>query len=40
MSIAVHDIVIIGGGYNALACAPGLSRAGLDVALLERRSVA
>jgi phytoene dehydrogenase-like protein len=38
MSIAEHDIVIIGGGHNSLACAPDLSRARLDVALLEQRS--
>jgi 2-polyprenyl-6-methoxyphenol hydroxylase-like FAD-dependent oxidoreductase len=38
MSIAEHDIVIIGGGHHGLAFAPDLSRARLDVALLERRS--
>ena len=39
MSVAEHDVVIVGGGHNGLACAAYLSRAGLDVAVLERRSV-
>jgi ribulose 1,5-bisphosphate synthetase/thiazole synthase len=38
MSIAEYDIVIIGGGHKRLACATCLSSAGLDVAVLERRS--
>ncbi len=39
MSVAEHDVVIVGGGHNGLACAAYLSRAGLDVAVLERRGV-
>ena len=38
MSIAEYDIVIVGGGHKRLACATCLSSAGLDVAVLERRS--
>ena len=33
-----HDVIIIGGGHNALVCAGYLTRAGLDVLILERRS--
>lgn len=33
-----HDVLIVGGGHNALVCAGYLARAGLDVLLLERRS--
>ena len=33
------DAVIVGGGHNALTTAAYLSRAGLDVAVLERRDV-
>ena len=33
-----HDVIIIGGGHNALVCAGYLTRAGLDVLVLERRS--
>ena len=32
-----HDVLIVGGGHNALVCAGYLARAGLDVLLLERR---
>ncbi len=39
MSFAEHDVVIVGGGHNGLACAAYLAKAGLDVAVLERRSV-
>ena len=39
MSVAEHDVVIVGGGHNGLACAAYLSRAGMDVVVLERRSV-
>jgi len=33
-----HDIIIVGGGHNGLACAAYLARAGRDVLVLERRS--
>ena len=36
---AVRDVVLVGGGHNGLACAAYLAKAGLDVAVLERREV-
>ncbi len=33
------DVVIVGGGHNGLACAAYLAKAGLDVLVLERRSI-
>src|SRR5438093_13597979 len=32
-----HDIIIVGGGHNGLACAAYLARAGRKVLVLERR---
>ena len=37
MGFAEHDVVIVGGGHNGLACAAYLAKAGLDVLVLERR---
>jgi phytoene dehydrogenase-like protein len=39
MSFVEHDVVIVGGGHNGLACAAYLAKAGLDVAVFERRGV-
>jgi phytoene dehydrogenase-like protein len=35
----VRDVIIIGGGHNGLVCAAYLAAAGLNVLVLERRSV-
>jgi phytoene dehydrogenase-like protein len=35
MSFAEHDVVIVGGGHNGLACAAYLAKAGMDVVVLE-----
>lgn len=35
--MTVHDVVVVGGGPVGLACAVHAARAGLDVALVERR---
>ena len=34
-----RDVIIVGGGHNALTSAAYLARAGLDVLVLERRHV-
>src|SRR3972149_10276657 len=39
MSSYEHDVVIVGGGHNGLACAAYLAKAGLDVLVLERREI-
>jgi phytoene dehydrogenase-like protein len=36
MAAESHDVVIVGGGHNALVAATYLARAGLDVVVLER----
>jgi phytoene dehydrogenase-like protein len=39
MSRTQHEVIVIGGGHNGLACAAYLARAGVDVLVLERRDV-
>src|SRR4249919_652184 len=34
-----HDVIVVGGGHNGLACAAYLAKAGRDVAVLERRPI-
>ena len=34
--MAMHDVIIVGGGHNGLACATYLARTGADVLMLER----
>jgi phytoene dehydrogenase-like protein len=34
-----HDVIVVGGGHNGLACAAYLAKAGRDVLVLERRDV-
>src|SRR5690242_12947148 len=36
MAAESHDVLIVGGGHNALVAATYLARAGLDVVVLER----
>ena len=39
MNTRDRDVVIVGGGHNGLACAAYLAKSGLDVLVLERRTV-
>ena len=35
----MHDVIIVGGGHNGLACARYLAATGAEVLVLERESV-
>lgn len=37
--MAMHDVIVIGGGHNGLACGAYLAKSGLKVLILERREV-
>jgi phytoene dehydrogenase-like protein len=37
--MSTHDVIVIGGGHNGLACAAYLAKAGSDVLVRERRGV-
>ena len=37
--MTTHDVIIVGGGHNGLACAAYLARSGFGVLVLERRDV-
>ncbi|MEM9459711.1 MAG: NAD(P)/FAD-dependent oxidoreductase [Myxococcota bacterium] len=39
MTRSHHEVIIVGAGHNGLVCAAYLARAGLDVLVLERRSI-
>jgi phytoene dehydrogenase-like protein len=39
VSKGARDVIIVGGGHNALVSAAYLAKSGLDVLLLERRHV-
>jgi phytoene dehydrogenase-like protein len=39
ISVKKRDVIVVGGGHNGLACAAYLAKAGMDVLVLERRSI-